>query len=115
MTKKTVTFTLDRKNKDSISTRTKIVTTKMKKREIEKYELEAWKSQNADNKKKGSLDVQKAKCGNFFFSGSNLILNKKQLKIQDFLGKRKKKCRKFNQKLRKMEVNLCSWDVTHSR
>ena len=52
MTKKTVTFTLDRKNKDSISTRTKIATTNMKKREIEKYELEAWKSQIADNKKK---------------------------------------------------------------
>ena len=76
MTKKKVTFTLDRKNKDSISTRTKIVTTKMKKREIEKYELEAWKSQNADNKKKGSLDVQKAKCGNFFFQDQIWSLTK---------------------------------------
>ena len=58
MTKKGITFTLDRKNKASISTFIKIVTAHTKKREIKKRELETTKSQNVDDRKKGSLDVQ---------------------------------------------------------
>ena len=61
-----------------------------KKRETEKYELETLKSQNPDNKKKGSFDKNQ-NAETLFFQWSNLIINKKQLKIQTFFEKLEKK------------------------